>query len=208
MSAQSLAPRRRARRDRIFAGFEKPVTLDRNMRTRILTRAHALSRRTKKGKHYGAITAKDVNVLRALLFDFLNWKDGRCFPSYETIASAADCCRSHVATAIKRLEAAGLLTWVNRLKWVRERCRDLFGRDGVQKRALRTSNAYRFFDPGETLVIKFVPKSKFTTRTANQDSYLHKTRPTQSHTNPDTALNAALLRFEEAFRRKKDGGRA
>jgi len=54
-------------------------------------------------------------------------------PSYETIAEVAGCSRSHVADAIKRLEAAGLPRWVNRLKWVKERCVDLFGRDSVQK---------------------------------------------------------------------------
>ncbi|WP_162009823.1 helix-turn-helix domain-containing protein [Methylocystis heyeri] len=172
-----------------------------------MTRGRALMRKTKKGKHYGAITAKDYAVLGALLFQFANWNTGFCFPSYETIAEVAGCSRSHVAVAIKRLEAAGLLTWVNRLKWVRERCVDLFGRDGLQKRALRTSNSYRFFDPGETAILQFSSKSKNQTRTPNQDSLPDMERPTTPQTAPSTKLEASLRRCFDLLNRKS-GDRA
>jgi hypothetical protein len=208
MAVQQLGPRLGARRERIFAGFERPIKIDRNLRVRIIARAQALSRKVEKGKHYGSITGKDIAVLRALLFEFLNWNDGRCFPSYEKISIAADCCRSHVATALKRIEAAGLLTWVNRLKWVRESCRDLFGRDGVQKRVHRTSNSYRFFDPGETPRRMFTAKSKFSPRTAPQDSSSHKILVPTATQPPNNDLQAALQRFREAFERKKHGDRA
>ena len=56
-TAQALAPHLRARRAKIFAGFEKPRQLDRNLRARLMTRGRALMRKTKKRKHYGAITA-------------------------------------------------------------------------------------------------------------------------------------------------------
>lgn len=52
---------------------------------------------------------------------------GRCFPAYEKIAAAARCARSTVALAIKALEVAGLLTWVNRITRIRRRERDLLG---------------------------------------------------------------------------------
>ena len=39
-----------------------------------------------------------------------------CFPSYETIAEAAHCARSTVAEALKALEGAGVLSWVQRIK--------------------------------------------------------------------------------------------
>ncbi len=42
------------------------------------------------------------------------------------------CARSTVTEALKALEAAGVLTWVNRLVRVRERCRDLFGHMGTR----------------------------------------------------------------------------
>jgi len=206
-TAQALAPHLRARRAKIFAGFEKPRQLDRNLRARLMTRGRALMRRIKKRKHYGAITAKDYAVLGALLFQFANWTTGFCFPSYETIAEVAGCSRSHVAVAIKRLEAAGLLTWVNRLKWVKERCVDLFGRDGLQKRALRTSNSYRFFDPGETAILQFSSKSKIQTRTANQDSLPEMKRPTTPQIAPSTKLEASLRRCFDILNRKS-GDRA
>jgi hypothetical protein len=72
--------------------------------------------------------------------------DGRTFPSYATIAEKADCAASTVAEAIKAQEAAGLMTWDNRIKRVRERCPDLFGPNGWRWRVYRTSNTYRFND--------------------------------------------------------------
>jgi Helix-turn-helix domain len=54
-------------------------------------------------------------VLEALLWAFHNAKSGLCFPSYETIAEAAHCARSTVAEAIKALEDAGIMTWVQRV---------------------------------------------------------------------------------------------
>jgi len=59
-------------------------------------------------------------MLEALLWGFHNARSGLCFPSYESIADKAGCARSTVAEAIKALEDAGLLTWVNRIVRVRE----------------------------------------------------------------------------------------
>ena len=84
------------------------------------------------------------------LWVFHNKVSGWCFPGYETIAEAAGCSRATVATAIKALEGEGLLTWVNRIKRVREPCPDLLGADGWRWRVLRTSNGYSFNDPLHT----------------------------------------------------------
>jgi DNA-binding GntR family transcriptional regulator len=74
-----------------------------------------------------------------LLWVFHNCKTGLCIPGYDTIAKAAGCHRDTVAEAIKMLEAAGILTWCNRRTRITVR--------GVRK-VVRTSNAYRFIDPG------------------------------------------------------------
>lgn len=195
------APRLRPRREKVF-GEGRPRALDRNAKARITARARALKVKTKKGKHYGAITAKDCDVLEALLWLFHNCKTGLCFPSYESIAAKAKCSRSHVGAAIKRLEAAGLLTWVNRLKRVREAGADPFGRDGVRVRVFRTSNGYRFSDPGTAVVLGFPSKSKNQSGTLNQDSFPDNTEPQRPRIDPDNPLAAALARFEEAFRKK------
>jgi hypothetical protein len=65
----------------------------------------------------------------------------------QSIAAKAECARSTVAEALKVLEWAGILTWQRRIARVRERCRDLWGRDGWRWRVVRTSNAYAFRDP-------------------------------------------------------------
>src|SRR6516165_7094594 len=137
----------RQRREKMF-GLGRPRALDRNAKVRIMHWARCLSRRTEKGRAYGEITAKALAVLEALLWGFHNAKSGLCFPSYEAIAEAAGCARSTVAEAIRALEDAGILSWVQRIKRVRERCSDLLGDNGWRWRVIRSSNAYNFRDPG------------------------------------------------------------
>ncbi len=66
------------RREKVF-GDGRPRPLDRNAKARIMTLARALTRRTEKGKAYGAITAKFLDVLEALLWGFHNAQSGLCF---------------------------------------------------------------------------------------------------------------------------------
>jgi AraC-like DNA-binding protein len=152
------------RREKMF-GLGRPRALDRNAKVRIMHWARCLSRRTEKGRAYGVVTAKALAVLEALLWAFHNAKSGLCFPSYEKIAEAAGCARSTVAEAIKALEDVGILSWVQRIKRVREPWPDLLGDNGWRWRVLRTSNAYNFRDPGSP----DRSKSEKPTGTPNQD---------------------------------------
>jgi Helix-turn-helix domain len=161
-SPRSPARRPRRYREKVF-GDGRPLPLDRNAKVRIMTLAKALMRPTEKGKHWGAITAKAFEVLKALLWAFHNVVTGKCFPSYEKIAEAAGCHRSTVAEAIKMLEAAGLLTWVNRLTRIWEPVLDMFGQWTTRRRMIRTSNGYRFIDPHPS------SKSEFPSVTSSQD---------------------------------------
>jgi hypothetical protein len=43
----------------------------------------------QEGQHQGPVTAAYQRVLHALLWHFMSYKDGLCFPSYETIAEKA-----------------------------------------------------------------------------------------------------------------------
>lgn len=101
----------------------------------------------KPGEHHGPITPAFQRVLSAMLWKFHNGRTGYCFPSYETIAAAARCCRDTVYEAIKALEAADILTWVNRFDKIRTECRDFLGRVFTRWQVIRTSNAYCFRDP-------------------------------------------------------------
>jgi hypothetical protein len=94
------------------------------------------------------ITPAYLDVLKALLWGFHRDSDGRCFPSYEAIAKAADRHRDTVYEALKVLEGCGILSWVHRLKRVRVLVDGLFGPQAVL-RPQRTSNAYRLLDPLE-----------------------------------------------------------
>jgi hypothetical protein len=137
-----------SRREKVF-GPGKAIPLDRNAKARIAAYARAWSRLHRaEGQHTGPITRAAQDVLRALLWQFHNGPTGRCFPSYERIAEAAGCARSTVAVALKALEFAGVLTWVNRIVRVRELVTDLFGKPAWIWRVVRTSNAYVLRDPG------------------------------------------------------------
>ena len=75
------------------------------------------------------------------MWGFHNAASGACFPSYETIAAKAECCRDTVYEALKALEFAGVLTWQHRIARIQVRERDLFGRWASRWRVIRTSNA-------------------------------------------------------------------
>jgi AraC-like DNA-binding protein len=160
-------PRASRRREKVF-GLGRPRALDRNAKTRIMHWARCLSRRTEKGRAYGVVTAKALAVLEALLWAFHNARSGLCFPSYEKIADAAHCARSTVAEAFKAMEDAGVLSWVQRIKRVRESCPDLLGDNGWRWRVLRTSNSYAFTDPSPAADRPISSKSEKPTGTPNQ----------------------------------------
>jgi len=201
--AATLPAHLRPRREKVF-GDGRPRPLDRNAKARIMTFARALMRRTEKGKAYGAITAKALAVLEALLWGFHNARSGLCFPSYATIAERAGCARSTVAEAIKALEDAGLLTWVNRIVRIRERCQDLFGHFGSRVRVIRTSNGYRFNDPKAAASKGFPSKSDFQSGTPIQESIPLPATPAPLEIDPTTDLGATLLRLQSAIRSKAE----
>lgn len=175
-------------REKVF-GDGRPRPLDRNAKVRVMVCARARMRRTEAGKHYGAITAKYLAVLQALLWGFHNAGTGRCFPAYESIADKAGCARSTVYLAIRALEDAGVMTWVNRITRVREPFRDMFGEIAPRWRVVRTSNAYAFNDPNPS-------KSEIQTGTSIQD-LIPVAAPLLDPIDP---LHAALLQYGQAVK--------
>jgi hypothetical protein len=93
-----------------------------------------------------------------------------------------------------------VLNWQHRITRVRERCTDLFGREGWRWRVIRTSNAYAFRDP-QAVNSRGVPsKSDYRTGTQNQeDSKLLQTPAVD----PNSPLERALARFAAATAAKK-----
>jgi Helix-turn-helix domain len=148
-------------------GHHYAQPLDREAKRRLFVKAQALSHATEPGKHYGQLTGKFLDVLKALLWGFHNAGSGLCFPSYEAIAAAAHTCRDTVRRAIAALEAAGLLSWCNRLVRVREH--------GVV-RVLRTSNGYQFVSKAE---IQPRSSNQFSTNTSKPAPAATKTASSQ-----------------------------
>ena len=157
---RSALPRHlRPRREKVF-GIGPQVPLDREAKVRIMSLARALKRRTEKHRHYGVLTGKFVDVLHAMLWLIHDGRSGQCNPSYETIADKAGCAMSTVCEAIKALELAGILSWVNRIVRARVREQDLFGQWATTWRVLRTSNAYVFRDLTSKTEIRSAPRSQ------------------------------------------------
>jgi len=205
----------RRRREKVF-GQGRCEPLDRNAKARILVYARAWSARHKQpGQHRGPLTRATLEVLQALLWGFHNSRDGRCFPSYETIAARAQCCRDTVYEAIKVLEGAEILTWVNRLIRVQFRELDLFGKITLRSRLIRTSNAYVFRDPlpcaqgngGESRGGQAISagsgglssKSENPTGTQTQDFYTLSKRETGAESGQPTMVEAALAKLKTAM---------
>jgi hypothetical protein len=100
---------------------------------------------------------------------------------------------SAVYEAIRALEAADVLTWVNRIVREQVRERDLFGNWGSRWRIVRTSNAYTFRDPLPCSEGRGVSKSENPAGTLNQDisTLKKKTEPSPA---PLTDLGHGLLK--------------
>jgi DNA-binding MarR family transcriptional regulator len=184
---------RRQGREKVF-GAGRPRPMDREAKVRLMTLARALKRRTTARKHYGPLTAKAVDVLEALLWTFHNARSGLCFPSIRRIAEAAGCCPATVVTALKALEAAGLLSWVNRL--VRRRTHEPAG---WRWRVFRTSNGYRFVDPREPSIFS---KVKNRSGTQHQDSSISSKSPV---TPLFPELAASFSRLEASMNNRSPG---
>ena len=167
----------RPRREKIF-GPAPEHHLDGDAKARVWAAANAYNAANRQpGQHQGPLTCATLRVLRALLWRFHGADGGgRCFPSYEKIATAAKCCRDTVNVAIKALEEAGILTWVQRITRIRRRERDLLGQVVFVWQVIRTSNGYRFPDPLELQPGRRGYKSENPTGPQNQDSKI-KDRP-------------------------------
>ena len=186
----------RRRREKVF-GPGRAVPLDRNAKARITAYARAWTARNRQpGQHKGPITRAFLDVLQALLWGFHNSRSGVCFPSYERIAEKAGCCRRTVAEALKVLEWAGVLSWQHRITRIRERCTDLFGRQGWRWRVIRTSNAYQFINPQAERNRSFPSECKNPPGTQDQD--VPKPLPAPA-VDPTSPLERALARFAAAI---------
>ena len=111
----------------------QPVT--KKQAARLWHRAFAFEQQTRQpGRQDGAIGRNGLAILRAFLFDFLNYRTGQLDPACETIARAAGISLRSVRRGLDKLRDAGVLVW-------QRRCRK--SRDGDGRFMLeQDSNAY------------------------------------------------------------------
>jgi len=94
------------------------MSIDRNQRARLIFAAEAYERRTKpRGKRAGDLCQSGLQVLRCIAFRFLSVPRGEAWPSYDALQAATGLCRQTIASAIRRLEAAGFLLVTRRGGW-------------------------------------------------------------------------------------------
>ncbi len=176
----------RPRRQKVFTdGRQTPI--DRNDRARLMFLAHV-------ARCKGQITRAGVDILRALIFQFANLKDGRCFPSYERIAEAAGCDERTVGRCLPQLEAMGLVTWVNRLRRIKERVEGLAGVWAATWRVTRTSNAYDF-----PLIAKKTPEIPTKGQNSRGTNSIVTSSFCITDLDPQNPLHASLIRLGQSL---------
>ncbi len=170
-------------REKVFR--ETPgIPLDRNAKARIFAYAKGYNaRHRREGQHQGPITWAFIRVLKAMLWEFHNSRTGHCFPSYESIAEKAECCRDTVYEAIKALRASGILDWVNRFDKI------YIGRWQV----IRISNAYAFRDPLPCAISSENYKSENPAGTLHQEKISTNAPPKIIILDPQNSCDAALI---------------
>jgi hypothetical protein len=176
----------RPRAKRFTDGRQDPV--DRNDRARLMHMAEASRRR-------GNVTRAAVDILRALLYQFANLKDGRIIPSHQRLGEAAGCCARTCGRCLTDLEQCGLVAWVHRIRRVVERVQGV-----LVRRVVRTSNAYSFpplaKNPGKPA------DGHFGRGTENQPLPSVFVASVSRETDPSSDLGAALLRYQVARGRR------
>lgn len=138
---------RHHRRNEWFIPGQHQTKLDRNQVAKILFLAESLERKTKdKGRFNGLVGKAGLEILRALLKQFYNYRNGgQCDPSYDAIQRATGFCRQTIADAIQRLEACRIITVVRRLVRVMTKTRCPVTGQVIECPATQqTSNAYMF----------------------------------------------------------------
>ena len=171
-------------RERLFRE-KRGIPLDREAKVRIMAYVRGYNaKHRREGQHQGPITWAFFRVLKALLWGFHNNRTGYCFPSYESIAAEAKCCRDTVYEAIKALEASGILDWVHRFD-------KIFIKGSWEY--IRVSNAYLFRDP-LPCATSFRPcESENPPGTLHTQEKILKVPPKSSLSNLDKSMVVALI---------------
>lgn len=198
------------RKGSVFASASHFRRIDRNDRARILTQAEIIERTTKRPRcKNGAFGYAGLQVLKCLLFRFLNVATGRCDPSIAAIAAATGLAPSTVQKALDRIEASGILQRVKRLARVliTTPC-PWTGRPLTAPRTLQTSNAYSFTfptapqaKPADLFTPRKAPKSTDTAKRA-ETNLIFNSMPDLLAGFTSDSLKASLMRLTEAITKK------
>lgn len=90
-----------------------------------------------KLRHAGELTLSDLSVLEFMLFRGMEWRTGRCAPTYQDIAEATGHARDTISAALRRLKALGILEVLRRFQVVEDPA-------GGGPQVHQAPNAYRF----------------------------------------------------------------
>jgi hypothetical protein len=144
----------------------------------------------KRGRQNGEFGKAGLAVLHSLLFDFLNMKDGRCFPHVRTLQERLRpwYSRASIFRALDRLEAAGILMRVSR------RMRNA-------KKVVQGATLYvfaRLAEAEKAMVTKAKALAKATARAVRPVLWPRKSSESQSAPVPSENLFFRVKRVEKA----------
>lgn len=175
---------------RCEAGFWRPLGKDR-FKVLDAFRAYQLAHR-KRGERFGPGGALGERILRYLVA--VTGKDGRCDPTYKTIADRCKCCVSAVVATVKRLAQLGFLRWLRRYA-------PIASPDAWGPQVHQTSNAYRVEIPAAAAAI--LKSAKPETPDDFEAEKSAKATQLRQYENDASGLTAALDRLGAGIERRQ-----
>jgi hypothetical protein len=123
-------------------GFFRPISRD--LAVRIVRSAEKVAamtmRKRDKGRRWGVLSPIDVQVLRCLVFEAMDWGTGKLDWSYDQIMKATGRARDTVNRSLAALRRLGFLARMRRFEKIE-------GAEGAGPRVQQCTNAYQVFAP-------------------------------------------------------------
>lgn len=141
-----------------------------------------------KRRHVGELSLSDLSVLEALLFRCMDWKTGRCAPTYAELQEITGHARDTISAALRRLGALGVIQWLRRFQLVE-------GEKGPEVH--QAPNAYRFALPAKLRALLGLVEGIPDCEAAHQSE---RKRAFNSMRADESGLSRALERWERALR--------
>lgn len=145
-----------------------------------------------KRRHAGELTLQDLHILHALLFKCLDWRTGKCAPTYADLTEETGHARDTISGALLRLGKVGILQRMRRFSVAP-------GVDGKGPQVHQAPNAYRFDLPNSLRALLGLGAESRPLAADAEDHLRERKRAVNHMSADDSGLGAALDRWGAAL---------